>query len=350
MSPLFNSLALLIPTQHWLSVHLTLCHLILIIHLQGELSHRLLKHLYGLTNKRDVPGQVASRYRRENHFGSPESHDSTPTLVHGSGCDGSDDSPELHHTIPNSRNTPISLSSFSNTPDPATKVSLYPLQVMLTPWHYLQNFICKLHVHLLSQLLGKDLDGDDPCLFSDDEQNSVRIINNTIFSAKQFSVNYTTYDIRHDRDTISPKSQPYVMVQSPEVGNNTHPYWYAQVLGIYHMIVSTTHPAAPKHSAQLMQFLWVWWLSTKPGYHSGSWVARLPKIGFVEATDEDAFGFLDPDLIIRGSHLIPAFHFGRTCSLMPYNGPTVARSVNETDDWVNFYVNMYDFLSTTPKH
>ena len=88
------------------------------------------------------------------------------------------------------------------------------------------------------------------------------------------------------------------MIRSPEVGNNTHPYWYAQVLGIYHALVSTTHPAVQTHSAKSMQFLWVQWLGAEPGYRSGSRVARLPKIGFIEATDEDAFGFLDPDLVI----------------------------------------------------
>ena len=134
------------------------------------------------------------------------------------------------------------------------------------------------------------------------------------------------------------------MVQSPEVGDDTHPYWYAQVLGIYHTLASTTHLAAPKHSAQPMQFLWVRWLGAEPRYRSGSRVARLPKVGFVEATDGDAFGFLDPDLVIRGSHLLPAFHAGRTRNLMPYDGPTIARPSDEKDDWLNFYVNMYDFL------
>ena len=140
------------------------------------------------------------------------------------------------------------------------------------------------------------------------------------------------------------------MIQSPEVGDNVHPYWYAQVLGIYHTFVSTTHPAVQKHSAQSIQFLWVRWLGAEPRYYSGSQVARLPKIGFVEVTDNDAFGFLDPDLIIRGSHLIPAFYFGRTSNLMPYSGPTAARTAGEKDDWVNFYVNMYVFPSITFEH
>ena len=153
-------------------------------------------------------------------------------------------------------------------------------------------------------------------------------------------MNYTTYDIRRDRDTINTSTRRYVMLRSPEANPSAHPYWYAQVLGIYHAHISTTHPAAQKHSAQHMQFLWVRWLGAEPGYRSGSRVARLPKVGFVEATDEDAFGFLDPDLIIRGSHLVPDFNSGRTRDLLAYNGPTVARSPDEEDDWMNYYVNM----------
>ena len=73
---------------------------------------------------------------------------------------------------------------------------------------------------------------------------------------------------------------------------------------------------------------------------SSSKAAQLPKVGFVEDTNEDAFGFLDLDLIIRGSHLIPAFNSGWTHALMPYDGPTVAQPPGEKDDWTNFYVNM----------
>ena len=130
------------------------------------------------------------------------------------------------------------------------------------------------------------------------------------------------------------------MLQSPEVGTGSHPYWYAQVLEIYNTNVSTNHPAALRKSAQRMEFLWVWWLGIEPGYRSGSKLACLPKVGFVEEADEDAFGFLDPDLIICGSHLIPDFNLGQTQDLMPYDGPTVAQHLDQKDDWINFYVNM----------
>ena len=76
-----------------------------------------------------------------------------------------------------------------------------------------QNFIPKLHNHLLSRLLGKGLDGDDPCLFTDEERNSVQIVNNTIFSTKQLSVNYTTYDVHRDCNAINTNTRRYVVLR-----------------------------------------------------------------------------------------------------------------------------------------
>ena len=52
-----------------------------------------------------------------------------------------------------------------------------------------------------------------------------------------------------------------------------------------------------------------------------------------------AFGFLDPKEVIRGVHLIPTFHHGRTTTLLP---PSItARVPSEKDeDWYYYYVNM----------
>ena len=261
--------------------------------------------------------------------------------MHGSKCHGGADSSELHHRITNSQNRSVQLASFLTDylQDPAARVG--PIASGIFEFLLgVQKFVYKLRIHLLSRLLGQGLDSDDPCLFTDEERNSVRIVNNVVYSAKQFTVNYTTYDVRRDCDTVNIATHPHVMLRSPEADTNAHPFWYAQVLGVYHANVSTTHPAAQKHSAQRMEFLWVRWLGAEPGYHSGSKVAHLPKVGFVEETDDDAFGFLDPDLVIRGAHLIPNFNLGRTSKLMSYDGVTVARPPGEKDDWMNFYVNM----------
>src|SRR5262245_22695215 len=81
------------------------------------------------------------------------------------------------------------------------------------------------------------------------------------------------------------------------------------------------------------------WFSIVPGYRYGPKIARLPKVGFMHSTDDSAFGFLDPSLVIRGCHLIPAFADGRTSELLP--SPSIALPIGETDDWKAFYVMMY---------
>ena len=77
-----------------------------------------------------------------------------------------------------------------------------------------------------------------------------------------------------------------------------------------------------------------------PSYRSGLKVGRLPKIGFVPENDDQAFSFLDPELVICRCHLIPAFADGRTVELLR-TGVTAARPIDEVDDWAAFYVNMY---------
>lgn len=179
-------------------------------------------------------------------------------------------------------------------------------------------------------------------MHSEEERNSVRIIGDRIYSAKVLRVNYTTYDMRRGQDSMNPRTHCDVMVLSSEVGPNVHPYWYARVLGIFHAKVLHLGPKSHNHSIQHMEFLWVRWFGIEPGYQSGSKHAHLPKIGFVPDTMEEnnAFGFLDPSLVIRGCHLVPAFASGRTSELLETQSPSAARPLGETDDWSNFYVIM----------
>ena len=157
-------------------------------------------------------------------------------------------------------------------------------------------------------------------------------------------INYTTYDVRHDGDVINPRVSSDIMVNSPETGPEAQPYWYARVIGIFHAYVLTTHPDVPVGGRMLrsMDFLWVCWFGMEPGpYRHGFCHARLPKIGFVESSDNYAFTFLDPTQVVRGAHIIPAFSDKRTSALLPVTR-SVARVLNpdDEDDWVNFYVNM----------
>jgi hypothetical protein len=132
------------------------------------------------------------------------------------------------------------------------------------------------------------------------------------------------------------------MVKSPETGLHAQPYWYACVIGIFHAVVLSSHPGVKTKSRSQMEFLWVRWSGVEPGrYHHGFHLAQLPKIGFVESSDDYAFTFLDPGQVIRGAHITPAFFEGRTSALLPATKSQVrVLSPDETDDWVNFYVNM----------
>lgn len=196
--------------------------------------------------------------------------------------------------------------------------------------------------HLLGRLLGLSFEGDDDGLFTDKDRQTIRIQNETIFQVCTARINYTTYDLRRAYNTINPRTHPFVMVASPETETGAHPFWYAAVIGVFHAKIQHTGPASQDYRFQRMEFLWVRWLGVVPEHSFGRHAATLPKIGFVPDTDEYAFGFLDPSLVLRGCHLLPSFVDGRTTELLDVKEGcmTAARPSGEPDDWANFYVGM----------
>ena len=87
-----------------------------------------------------------------------------------------------------------------------------------------------------------------------------------------------------------------------------------------------------------IDFLWVRWFAHNRNVKTGWAVCRLPCIGFYPQGEPEAFGFIDPEDVIRGVHVIPAFRYGHTTQLLP---PSIARNKSENDeDWDWYYVNM----------
>jgi hypothetical protein len=171
--------------------------------------------------------------------------------------------------------------------------------------------------------------------FTEEERNSVIIPNNIIYSVQTMQVHYTTYDLRREYDTINPRTHGDVMVLSGETAPS-HPYWYARVLGIYHLEVLLNNNK-DRPVKRCLEVLWVRWLAALRNHKSG--MKHLPKIAFVEESDSDAFGFLDPGQVIRGAHLIPAFASNRGTSALRH-GKSLARPTGELDDWEEYYVGM----------
>ena len=91
-----------------------------------------------------------------------------------------------------------------------------------------------------------------------------------------------------------------------------------------------------------IEFLWVRWFGRELSTPGGFERRRLHRIGVVEENEPTPFGFLDASLVIRGVHLIPAFHLGQTNELLGQSRLREAKG--EDDDWRIYYVNMYVIL------
>lgn len=179
------------------------------------------------------------------------------------------------------------------------------------------------------------------------DRNRVHFVNNRIFKHKVLRINYTTYDLRRAQDSLNSRTHADFMTLPPnnsepqaESGDNQFPYHFGRIIGIFHaMVLCDTASGSQANEPQHMEFLFVRWFTPDQGHHGGWKAKRLHRIRFVDGDDDDAFGFLDPQEIIRGVHLIPAFHHGQSSDLLPPS--MIARPASDKDqDWNYFYVNM----------
>ncbi|KAG2061622.1 hypothetical protein BDR06DRAFT_1042018 [Suillus hirtellus] len=185
----------------------------------GELAHHVIKKFYQMTNKKDVSKQLVQHERQQTCLRWQQQLQTEEPAM---------SSPELHHHLSD---------SWANS-----------------------DFILKLKNHLLSRVLGYEYDGNEH-QFSDSERNDLCFINNLCW------VNYTTYDVQHNQDSMRPGYNCAIMTLSREEGNHIHPFW----------------------------------------------------VGFVPTTDDSAFGFLDLSFVIHGCHLIPAFVQGHSNALLRHS-------------------------------
>ncbi|KAG2336350.1 hypothetical protein BDR05DRAFT_978806 [Suillus weaverae] len=287
----------------------------------GELAHRALKAFYPLTSKRDTPAQLAKhKLRRRLLQRTAETGHDSYTNEQALAVESPAEL-KNHHYIPINCNNSLYIFSFlrSHANDPA-----------------LAEFVPKLKDHMLYRLRNLDIGYCDHA-FTDDERNSVIISDNQLYSVQTMQVRYTTYNLRREYDTINPCTHCDIMVLSGEM-RPKHPYWYARVLGIYHMEVWLNVDGPIKK--QQLEVLYVRWLAPLMGQQSGMSCTRLPKVAFVEETDGDVFGFLDPSQVIQSAHLILAFNSGRgTTSLC--HGKTFAHQCDDVDDWEAYYVGIF---------
>ncbi|KAK7025783.1 hypothetical protein R3P38DRAFT_3316409 [Favolaschia claudopus] len=311
----------------------------------GELEHRRVKAYYARTNKNQAVRQISKLERRETALlrmaararskaqrlggtkstpvaqGYRKQAKNTQTYLSFAESEALPYTiPSQHHHISSSRNNSIHLSSWlkQHKGDPATK-----------------NFLSKLQEHLLARLAHPDWTGDGD-EFTDAQRYQLQLRNSRMYVHKILRVNHTTYDVRLGQDVLNPRTHSDIMI--------SHPFSYPQVLGIFHADDVNTAPGSTSSaSSQSMDFLWVRRYRLDTSWRAGFKRKRLYRLEFLPDSDPQAFGFLNPDKVIRGSHLIPAFAHGKTGDRLV--GDSIGRlprdGLSSDEDWRYYYVNFF---------
>ncbi|KAI0081503.1 hypothetical protein K474DRAFT_1635827, partial [Panus rudis PR-1116 ss-1] len=265
----------------------------------GEREHRCAKSRATRTSMRGIEKQLSQIERREANIRTLE-ESLRPKLLSSEfplPLDGESDrmttstSPEEHYHIGKSTKSHVLLPVWLHTHrnDPA-----------------LANFTTKLRAHLLARLDGEkvyaDLDTELSAALASEDVQKISIRNDCIYSHQLMQVNYTTYDLRREQDVIhvgTDRCDILMLADRDDSNSDTHPYWYARVLGIYHADIIDLRNCSPSQIAtpQRMDFLFVRWFGEDPNWKSGWEARRLDQVGFFPGNLPGAFGFVDPGTV-----------------------------------------------------
>ncbi|KIY66228.1 hypothetical protein CYLTODRAFT_355360 [Cylindrobasidium torrendii FP15055 ss-10] len=288
----------------------------------GEHSHGQVKRQFSRTSKKNpIPQMVAqdiisaTHQRMLDELNALRADNAAPDDAHPM---------EVHHHIASEESNRVYLQDMESKSDPAYK-----------------NFLPDLQTHLLSRLRSSTLGPCDEPEYSANDLLELDIQRSCLYSHATAQFNYTTYDIRRDQDTIhvgcfGEKDGIMVLSNDSESDGSRHPFWYARVLGVYHANVRD-RTSKSHHRYQRKEILWVRWFGLDPDNVGGGGPAtlRLDRVGYIGQDDPSgAFGFLDPVYVVRACHLVPAFFYGRTLSLLE---PSDFRD-SPDGDWTNYYV------------
>ncbi|KAG6329626.1 hypothetical protein ID866_9463 [Astraeus odoratus] len=216
----------------------------------GELEHRRVKRFYSRMNKINFTVGIAKHQQRERllHRMCEENH----AIEEASAMDQG--RPSLHFVdqepLPN---CPLE----AHYQISASKKYYWDLGVWLSRNKKdmaLENFLPKLKNHILAHLMPGN-ETDDELEFTQAQQNALGFINNRIYRHKVLRINYTTYDLRRAQDSLNPHTHSDIMVLSQEDSEHPHPYWYARIIGIFHVDVQYYGPELV-HTPRCIDFLW----------------------------------------------------------------------------------------------
>lgn len=247
--------------------------------------------------------------------------------------------PHVHHHISTDTRDALNIYEFIDEyrDDPACEASVQFCSIVMhtdPP----QDFLTDLKSHLWLRLTCAQMpDNTDYRHPTEDEAHSVYIEANKMYIHSVFRVNFTTYDMRRDQDSINPSRHADIVLLAPE--GSDHPYLYARVASIFHVKAALSFD----HEPQIHQVLWVRWFDIDKAAPGGFEKRRLHRLKFADIHGEKAaFGFVAPDQVLRGAHVMPAEQYGRSDTSLP--GRSIGRSDDDTrndnKDWKYYFTGM----------
>ncbi|THU91087.1 hypothetical protein K435DRAFT_820957 [Dendrothele bispora CBS 962.96] len=271
-------------------------------HYIGELEHRRVKRFYARTNRTfKFVRQITALEKRKRVIESIKLRQQKTSMT--------------SLVVPFEHSHPVSVASAKAHYKISDDSSVYKSVLMFMEENVgdpaIKDFYSKLKEHFYIRLFGKTTTD----AIAIEEWGSINLQHDRIYSHKVFRVNYTTYDMRRSQDSINPRTSADIMVRSSDPDT---PYCYACV----HMDV-----------------LWVCWFNVDCG-NLNLKSKELPMVNFIDASEECAFGFIDPNDVIRAAHLIPVFHLGKTREYMGRS--KLGRKESDKDeDWTKYYIGVF---------
>jgi hypothetical protein len=215
-----------------------------------------------------------------------------------------------------------------------------------------QRFYEKLRIHLLPRIqevhrLAAGSSSKKHADIAKGAADHVFIRDEAIYSHPMIRFNFTTYDVRRGEDIIKPASVKcnIMLLRAPNCDNPSESedssgaspphFWYTHVLGIFHANVAYVGPEQAHFNPSRLDFLWVRWYHTVNSDTYGWSTSSLEAVEFPNIQDDEAFGFVDPHDVLRGCHIIPAFHHKRR----HIDGSVgMSKFAKDKDDWNMYYI------------
>jgi hypothetical protein len=197
---------------------------------------------------------------------------------------------------------------------------------------------------LKRHLLPRILDLHSACTTESHERasvNNVFLNNDRIYRHQIMSIHYTSYDVWRRREIIHTgpgKTTAYCDIMGLLAtddnldDSDVSRFWFAHVLGIFHVNVIYTGDGSSDLSPRRLDFLWVRYYSS----YGRTNPCSLDRLKFPPVAEKESFGFLDPGCVLRCCHIIPAFHIGKR-NITAREG--ISGTARNHEDWKLYYIN-----------